>query len=145
MRAHFIGHLIGLDFSASPYLSGIINDAKQIHDRAFHYATQFFAAVGRDRPVALYLDDLHWADDESLDFVEHVARTCTDAPLLVLCLSRPTILEQRPSWGEDAAGRTRLMLQPLSKRESRQLVEEILRQAENVPQVARVGGWRSRG
>lgn len=137
VRAHFIGHLIGLDFSASPHLSGILNDAKQIHDRAFHYATQFFAAVGRDRVAVMYLDDLHWADDGSLDFVEHVARTCADVPLLILCLSRPTILEQRPAWGEEGAGRTRLMLQPLSKRESRQLVEEILRQAENVPQELR--------
>jgi class 3 adenylate cyclase/tetratricopeptide (TPR) repeat protein len=138
MRAHFIGHLIGVEFSSSPYLSGILNDAKQIHDRAFHYATQFFSLMGRDGVATLYLDDLHWADDESLDFIEHVARTCADARLLLLCLSRPTILEQRPAWGEDgAAGRTRLMLLPLSKRESRQLVEEILRQAENVPQELR--------
>jgi class 3 adenylate cyclase len=136
-RAHFIGHLIGLDFSASPHLSGILNDAKQIHDRAFHYATQFFAAMGRDRATVIELDDLHWADDGSLDFVEHVARTCADVPLLILCLSRPTILEQRPAWGEEGACRTRLMLQPLSKRESRQLVEEILRQADNVPQELR--------
>ena len=143
VQAHFIGHLIGLDFSASPHLSGILNDAKQIRDRAFHYATQFFASVGRERPLVLYLDDLHWADDGSLDFVEHVARTCTDVPLLILCLSRPTLLEQRPAWGEGLAKHARLALQPLSKRESRQLVEEILRQAENVPQELRdliVGG-----
>ncbi len=137
MRTHFIGHLIGLDFSGSPFLSGILNDAKQIRDRAFHYAAQFFAAVGRDRAVVFYLDDLHWADDGSLDFVEHVARTCAGVPLLMLCLSRPTLLEQRPAWGEDGAGSTRLRLQPLSKRESRQLVEEILRQAEDVPQELR--------
>ncbi len=137
MRTHFIGHLIGLDFSASPFLSGILNDAKQIRDRAFHYATQFFATFGRERAMVLYLDDLHWADDGSLDFIEHVARTCAGVPLLILCLSRPTLLEQRPAWGEDGAGRTRLMLQPLSKRESRQLVEEILRQAEDVPQELR--------
>jgi class 3 adenylate cyclase/tetratricopeptide (TPR) repeat protein len=133
VRTHFIGHLIGLDFSESPYLSGILNDAKQIRDRAFHYATQFFAKVGSNQPVIFYLDDLHWADDGSLDFVEHVTRTCATVPLLILCLSRPTILEQRPVWGQDGMGRTKLMLQPLSKRESRQLVEEILRQADNVP------------
>ena len=136
-RTHFIGHLIGLDFSTSPYVSGILNDAKQIRDRAFHYATQFFAAMARQQPVVLYLDDLHWADDGSLDFVEHLTRTCANDPLLIICLSRPTILEQRPVWGQDGIGRTKLMLQPLSKRESRRLVEEILRQAENVPQELR--------
>ena len=137
VRTHFIGHLIGLDFSTSPYLSGILNDAKQIRDRAFHYATQFFASVGRDHPLVLYLDDLHWADDGSLEFLEHLTRMCADVPLLVLCLSRPTFLEQRPAWGQDGFGRTRLMLQPLSKRESRHLVEEILKQADNVPQELR--------
>ncbi|MBV9209655.1 MAG: AAA family ATPase, partial [Acidobacteria bacterium] len=143
VQAHFIGHLIGLDFSASPYLSGILTDAKQIRDRAFHYATQFFASVGRERPLVLYLDDIHWADDGSLDFIEHLTRTCTDIPLLILCLSRPNLLEQRPKWGEGETKHARLALQPLSKRESRQLVEEILRQAENVPQELRdliVGG-----
>jgi predicted ATPase/class 3 adenylate cyclase len=137
MQAHFIGHLIGLDFSASPYLYGILNDAKQIRDRAFHYATQLFASVSRNSPVALYLDDLHWADDGSLDFIEHVMRACADVPLLILCLSRPTLLEQRPQWGEGVTACARLLLQPLSKNESRQLVEEILRQAENVPQELR--------
>jgi predicted ATPase/class 3 adenylate cyclase len=143
VRTHFIGHLIGLDFSESPHLSGILNDAKQIRDRAFHYASQFFTRVAGKEAVVFYLDDLHWADDGSLDFVEHVTRTCADAPLLIVCLSRPTILEQRPSWGEGGAGSTRILLQPLSKRESRQLVEEILRQAENVPPELRelvVGG-----
>lgn len=137
MRAHFIGHLIGLDFSASPYLSGILNDVKQIRDRAFHYGTQFFAAVAREKVAALYLDDLHWADDESLDFVDHVARTCTEAHLLILCLSRPTLLERRPAWGTGQGVCDQLRLLPLSKSESQQLVEEILRQAENVPQDLR--------
>lgn len=137
MRAHFIGHLIGLDFSASPYLSGILDDAKQIRDRAFHYAAQFFAVVARDAPVVLYLDDIHWADDGSLDFVDYLARTCADVPMLILCLARPVLLERRPSWGEGEAAHTRVQLQPLSKRESRHLVEEILRHAQSIPQVLR--------
>ncbi|MGB7924020.1 MAG: tetratricopeptide repeat protein, partial [Pyrinomonadaceae bacterium] len=137
MRAHFIGHLIGLDFSASPHLSGILDDAKQIRDRAFHYAAQFFASVARDAPVILYLDDIHWADDGSLDFVDYIARTCMDVPVLILCLARPILLERRPSWGEGESAHTRVQLQPLSKRESRHLVEEILRHAQSIPQVLR--------
>ncbi|MGB7924789.1 MAG: protein kinase, partial [Pyrinomonadaceae bacterium] len=137
MRAHFIGHLIGLDFSASPHLRGIIDDAKQIRDRAFHYATQFFTAVARELPAIIYLDDLHWADDGSLDFVEHVARTCSQSPLLLLCFARPLLLERRAAWGEGEEAHARVQLQPLLKRESRQLVEEILRQAESIPQALR--------
>ncbi|MCA1635592.1 MAG: protein kinase [Acidobacteria bacterium] len=143
MRAHFIGQLIGLDFSESPHLSGILDDVRQIHDRAFRYAAQFFAEVARRLPLVLYLDDIHWADDGSLDFVDYLSRHCAASPMLILCLARPTLLERRPAWGEGAERHMRIILQPLSKKESRQLVEEILRQAPAVPPSLRelvVGG-----
>jgi serine/threonine protein kinase/tetratricopeptide (TPR) repeat protein len=133
VHVHFIGHLIGLDFSTSPHLAGILDDAKQIRDRAFHSATQFFSAVSRDAPVVLYLEDLQWADDGSLDFVDYIARSCGSAPILILCFARPLLLERRPVWGEGQAEHMRLSLQPLSKRESRQLLDEILRRAESIP------------
>ncbi|HEX7313341.1 MAG TPA: protein kinase [Pyrinomonadaceae bacterium] len=137
MRAHFVGHLAGLDFSASTHLAGIINDAKQVRGRAFHYASEFFRRVARASPVLLFLDDLHWADDGSLDFVDQLARECATAPLLVLCFARPELLERRPAWGEGQQAHARLTLQPLTKRESRQLVEEILRHARAIPHALR--------
>ncbi|HEX8282478.1 MAG TPA: protein kinase [Pyrinomonadaceae bacterium] len=137
MRAHFVGHLAGLDFSASPHLAGIIHDAKQVRGRAFHYASEFFRRVARTSPVLLLLDDLHWADDGSLDFVDHLARECAGSPLLVLCFARPELLERRPAWGEGQRTHARLALQPLTKRESRQLVEEILRNAQAIPHALR--------
>jgi serine/threonine protein kinase/tetratricopeptide (TPR) repeat protein len=143
MRAHFIGQLIGFDFSESRHLAGILDDVRQIHDRAFRYAAQFFTEVARTLPVVFYLDDIHWADDGSLDFVDYLTRQCAASPILVMCLARPTLLERRPAWGEGAERHTRILLQPLSKKESRQLVEEILRQAHTVPPSLRelvVGG-----
>jgi serine/threonine protein kinase/predicted ATPase len=137
MRAHFVGQLAGLDFSSSPHLAGIINDAKQVRGRAFHYASEFFRRVARTSPVLLFLDDLHWADDGSLDFVDQLARECATAPLLVLCFARPELLERRPAWGEGQQAHARLTLQPLTKRESRQLVEEILRHAQAIPHALR--------
>ena len=133
MRAHFIGQLIGFDYSASPHVAGIRDDARQVRDRAFRYAARFFSDISRDFPVVLYLDDIHWADDGSLDFIDHVARSCAHARLMILCLARPTLLERRPAWGEGQERHSRLTLQPLSKKESRQLVEEILRHAHGVP------------
>jgi serine/threonine protein kinase/predicted ATPase len=137
MRAHFIGHLTGLDFSGSPYLAGILKDARQVRGRAFHYASQFFQAVARTSPALVYLEDLHWADDGSLDFVDHLSRTCGNVPLLVLCFARPDLLERRPAWGEGLSVHSRLSLQPLTRRESRQLVEEILRYAQSIPHALR--------
>jgi serine/threonine protein kinase/tetratricopeptide (TPR) repeat protein len=137
MRAHFVGHLAGLDFSASPHLAGVLADAKQVRGRAFTYAAQLFRDAAASAPAVLYLEDLHWADDGSLDFVDHLWRACADAPLLVLCFARPDLLERRPAWGEGLAAHARLTLQPLTRRESRQLVEEILRYARSVPHALR--------
>ncbi|HEX8722069.1 MAG TPA: protein kinase [Pyrinomonadaceae bacterium] len=143
MRAHFIGQLIGFDYSASPHVSGIRDDARQVRDRAFRYASDFFSDIARVCPVVLYLDDIHWADDGSLDFIDHLARHCAGSPVMILCLARPALLERRPAWGEGRERHARLTLQPLSKKESRQLVEEILRRARGVPAELRelvVGG-----
>jgi tetratricopeptide (TPR) repeat protein len=133
MRAHFIGQLIGFDYSSSPHVSGIRDDARQVRDRAFRYAAQFFSDVSRDLPTLLYFDDIHWADDGSLDFIDYLALHCAHDPVMLLCLARPSLLERRPAWGEGRERHTRLTLQPLSKKESRQLVEEILRHAQGVP------------
>ncbi len=135
MRAHFIGHLLGLDFSASPQLRGILDDPQQIHDRAFHYLTQFFTAVTRQLPVVLFLEDLQWADDGSLDLISHLVETCQSIPLFILCLTRRPLFERRPKWGEGQAGHFRLELQALSRLDSRRLVGEILQKVPEVPQA----------
>ena len=128
--AHFLGHLIGFDFFYSPYLRGILRDAQQIRARAFHYATRFFAAATRERPAVLFLDDVHWADDGSLDLLEYLVREGRDIPLLIVCLARPTLFDRRLNWG---LGHTRLDLPPLSDEESGRLVAEILQKVALIP------------
>ncbi|HET7377986.1 MAG TPA: adenylate/guanylate cyclase domain-containing protein, partial [Anaerolineae bacterium] len=83
VMAHFVGHLIGLDFSSSPYLQGILNEARQIRDLAFHYVAQLFTEVTREHQVAvIVLEDIHWADDGSLNLVDHLIHEQPDLPLL---------------------------------------------------------------
>src|SRR5204863_9836673 len=82
-------------------------------------------------------------DDGTLDFIDYLARTSHDAPLMILCLARPALFERRPSWGEGLPAHTRMNLEALSRRESRALVESILRKAREIPQALRelvVGG-----
>ena len=61
LHAHFIGHLLGFDFSNSAHLQGVIHDARQIRDDAFHYATQFFANATKNHTGVILLEDIHWA------------------------------------------------------------------------------------
>ncbi|MBN1888307.1 MAG: tetratricopeptide repeat protein [Thermoflexales bacterium] len=139
-KAHFIGYLLGFDFreASSPYLQGLLGDPRQIRDRAFGYVAQFFAAAAADRPAVVFLEDIHWADDGSLDMAEHVARECHAAPLLLVCIARPSLFERRAGWGKAVASmHTRLDVHPLSEEDSRQLVAEILRKVSNVPPALR--------
>ncbi len=62
LYSHFIGHLIGLDYSTSRHLKGILNDARRVRDLAFHYAAEFIADIAHDQTVIIFLEDIHWAD-----------------------------------------------------------------------------------
>jgi len=146
MRTHFVGQLLGLDFSASPHLKELLHDVEQIRHRAFHYLGEFFAAISKGTPtgpgsetkgVLMVLDDIHSSDDGSLDLLDYLGRTCQGAPLMIICLARPALLERRPGWGEGLPAHTRMDLEPLSRRDSRILVEMILRRAPEIPQALR--------
>ena len=122
-----IGQLIGLDYNASPHISGIGGDGKQLRDRAFHAVTQYFRLIlekGR-APAVVLLDDLHWADEGSLEFIDHLARVCRGLPMMVLCLTRPLPDEHR-SLLRRARSDDRIELGPLSKPSSQALVEALL-------------------
>jgi AAA ATPase domain/Adenylate and Guanylate cyclase catalytic domain len=88
MKAHFVGHLLGFDFSDSPYLRGALGDARQLHDRARLCLADFFRAVAAQAPAVIFLEDLHWADDSSLDAISHLALTLADCPLLLVGAAR---------------------------------------------------------
>ena len=133
LYAHFVGHLIGFDYSTSPHLKGILGDARQVRDLAFHYAAQFVADIAARKTVLIFLEDIHWADAGSLDFFEYLMEHSPDLPLLIIGLARPTLFEQRPNWGTGAAQHLRLDLLPLSEADTRRLILEILQKAKDVP------------
>ncbi|MEO8080917.1 MAG: adenylate/guanylate cyclase domain-containing protein [Caldimonas sp.] len=134
-----IGQLIGLDYDADPHIAAIASDARQIRDRAFHALAQYFRLLQHESgaPIVLLLDDLHWADEGSLDFVNHLAQACRDLPLMVLCLTRSTLYERRALWGGGQSNHQRIDLSPLSKRSSRELVQALLSRLPTVPEALR--------
>lgn len=137
-HTHFIGHLLGFDFAGSPYIKGILEDAQQIRNRAFHYMARFFAAVTADAPAAIFLEDIHWADGGSLDLMAYVADVLReDVPLLIVALSRPDFDERRPDWATSHAQHTRITLDSLSAQASARLVNDILQKVPKIPNELR--------
>jgi ABC-type oligopeptide transport system substrate-binding subunit/tetratricopeptide (TPR) repeat protein len=135
MRGHFIGHLVGFELGESLHLEGVLDDSKLMRDRALTYLADYFEALASENPVLVLLEDLHWADHSSLDVLNHLALAVVDQPLMIACAARPALFERRPHWGEGQAFHRRLGLEPLTRRNTRRLLHEILRKVEDVPET----------
>lgn len=136
MKAQFIGALLGYTLSGS-YLADLKDDPQQMHDRALAYMLEYFRAASALRPAVLLFEDVHWADNSSLDVIQRLGLASAGQRLLVVAMARPGLLERRPRWGEGQSFHTRLELRPLSRLGSRQLISEILCKVEHVPECLR--------
>jgi len=106
------------------FLLGETEDAASAEEIAWSFR-KLLEQEARVQPLALVLDDLHWAEETLLDLVEHVAEMSRDAPLLLLCMARPELLDRRPSWGGGKWNATTVLLEPLDAAETERLLVEL--------------------
>jgi predicted ATPase len=136
-----VGHLVGFDFSESPHIRGLLTDPQQLTDRGRQLFVRFFATLAREdnesEAVVIQLEDVHYADDPSLDLLNALVSEDEELSLLMVCLARPALFARRPTWGSGQSFHTRVELRPLDKRASRALVREILQKVEDVPRSLR--------
>jgi class 3 adenylate cyclase/tetratricopeptide (TPR) repeat protein len=120
---------LDLDETAASALLGLLGTGEQpaSPEVAAWAVRKLLEAVAESTPIVVQLDDLQWAEPALLDLVEHVADLSRGAPILLLCLARPDLLDRRPSWGGGKLNATTALLEPLSGEESEQLVESLLR------------------
>ncbi|MGC9320549.1 MAG: ATP-binding protein [Armatimonadota bacterium] len=133
MKAHLLGQLLGYDFRDSPHLRGV-GEGEQLRNRGMMYLGEYFREMGRQKPVVMLLEDIHWADDSTLDAVNWLAERMDKLRMLIVCAGRGALYERRPYWGEGQERHARVDLKPLTKRESRELVDDILRHVTHLPE-----------
>jgi len=92
-------------------------------------------AIASRRPLVFLIDDLQWAEPTMLQLVEHIADWSTDSPILLACMARPELLEERPDWGGGKHNATSITLEPLSDEECATLVANLLASDEVAPEV----------
>ena len=97
-------------------------------------------AAAERQPLVLVFEDVHWADDSLLDFVQHLAEWGGRVPLLLVCTARPELLERRPSWGGGIANALTLSLGPLADDETAALLTELLGREPAPETLTRAGG-----
>src|SRR5947208_2445491 len=89
-------------------------------------AREWAQRVAQEQPLVLLFEDIHWAEEPLLELIEHLATWVREAPLLILCLARPELLDLRPGWGGGRVRATAIELEALQRGESEQLVEALI-------------------
>jgi class 3 adenylate cyclase/tetratricopeptide (TPR) repeat protein len=132
--------LLGLDTS----------DADERPDRESLFAAWrvFFERIAERGVVILVFEDLQWADDGLLDFVDHILEWSRERPIYLITLARPELLDRRTDWGAGRRNFTSLLIEPLDGDAMRELlaglvpglpdtvVERVLERAEGIPLYA---------
>src|SRR5919201_2191453 len=89
-------------------------------------ARRLVERLGIQRPSLFVFEDVHWADAGQLDLVEYVAAHARDAPMVLLALARPELMEARPSWGQGLWAQTMISLDPLPDQEAATVVGNLI-------------------
>jgi class 3 adenylate cyclase len=87
---------------------------------------RFFEGLARSMPVVVVFDDLHWAEARFLELIDQISAWSRDAPILLICLARPELLELRPDWGGGKLHATTATLDSMSPTEAERLVENLV-------------------
>ncbi|HLK73937.1 MAG TPA: AAA family ATPase, partial [Streptosporangiaceae bacterium] len=130
--------LAGLGGGAAPF-------GADRRGEAFAAWRHFAEALAESRPLVLVFEDLHWADDGLLDFVDYLADWAGGVPLLLVGSARPELLERRPSWGGGKPNALTLSLAPLSDQDTARLISSltgrpVLDAGQQAALLARAGG-----
>src|SRR4051794_2904240 len=112
---------------------------------AFNAWRRFLEALAEERPLVLVFEDLHWADDGLLEFVDHLVDWAGAVPILVVATARPELLERRAGWGGGKVNATTLSLSPLSSDDTARLLgtllgRPLLEAGEQADLLTRAGG-----
>jgi class 3 adenylate cyclase/tetratricopeptide (TPR) repeat protein len=107
-------------------LVGLAASAAGSQEEAFAAWRRFFEALADQHPLLLVFEDLQWADEGLLDFIEELADWVRDVPMLILCSGRVELLERRPAWGGGKPNVANISLRPLSEQETAKLIAALI-------------------
>ena len=95
-------------------------------EEAFSALRAVFEALARRQPLVLVIDDVHWAEPHLLDFLEYLTASSSDGPILLVCTSRPELIDERPSWTAPRDNAVVIALRPLDDDDAAKLVRHLV-------------------
>ena len=116
------------DESVAPQIRALVGAGEtraMSREDLFEAWRRFLERLAARYPLVVVLDDIHWADDGLLDFVEHVA-DWAQGPIMVVATARAELLETRPTWGGGKRNAASIYLDPLSEAEGEAMLDDLL-------------------
>ena len=126
------GELLADGHEARPLAESLqeaIGAAETSSDREeiFWATRSLFEALARERPLVVFFEDVHWAEPTFLDLVEYLAERVQGVPILLVCIARPELLEERPGWGRGKPNASSLVLERLPDPDCEALIANLAR------------------
>ncbi len=120
--------VLGLDPATSARILGLLGERRTegSSEELARAVREVFEAAARERPLVVVFDDIHSGEPTFLKLIEHVADLSRDAAIFLLCLARPDLRDRRPDWAGGILNATTILLEPLSRGETDDLIGELV-------------------
>ena len=99
-------------------------------EETFWAVRKLLESLAQRGPLVVVFDDIHWGEPTFLDLVEYVADRSGDAPMLLVCMARPELLDRRPNWAGGKLNASTILLEPLRDSECQRLIDNLLGRTE---------------
>ncbi len=131
---HCLGGYVGVDFPPSPFLSLVADHPRHRDDLARTVLLKMVELDAARSPLVLVLDDLQWADDETLAILTELAAGLGGSPVVIVTSTRPEMLVRTPRWGQGAVDHERVDLRNLEPDDTELMFQNLLARCGRVPE-----------
>jgi tetratricopeptide (TPR) repeat protein len=130
---HFVGGFVGLDYPATPFLRAVTENPKQLTEIARIALRRFIELDAAQSPLVLVLDDMQWADSDTIGLVSEIVGGLGGSPVVLLTAARPDMLVHASGWGEGAVDHERIDLRNLEPDDAEQMFRNLLSRVKDLP------------
>jgi class 3 adenylate cyclase/tetratricopeptide (TPR) repeat protein len=110
----------------APLTGALTSEQTVSRDESFSAWQRFLETIAAERPMVLVIEDLHWADDALVEFLDHLVDWSAGVPLVLLIAARPELYERHPGWGGGKRNSVTIALGPLTDEDTARLVASLV-------------------
>jgi tetratricopeptide (TPR) repeat protein/molybdopterin-guanine dinucleotide biosynthesis protein len=130
---HLLGGLVDIEFPATAFLRAIAEGARQREEISRTVLRRFIELDAAQEPVVLVMDDMQWADPETLALISELVTGLVGSPVVLIVAARPDMLVHAGGWGEGAVDHERIDLRNLEPDDAEQMFRNLLARCVEIP------------